>query len=104
MDLQLTGKTALVLAASKGLGKACAARLAEEGADVVIGARNTATLKDAAEEIQRTAKGRVLTVPVDVRQPEEAAAIVNAAVAAFGKIDILINNAGAYEACPWICS
>jgi 3-oxoacyl-[acyl-carrier protein] reductase len=40
MDLQLTGKTALVLAASKGLGKACAAALAAEGADVVIGARN----------------------------------------------------------------
>jgi 3-oxoacyl-[acyl-carrier protein] reductase len=94
MDLQLKGKTALVLAASKGLGKACAARLAEEGADVVIGARNAATLKTAAEEIQRTAKGRVLTVPVDVRQPEEAAAIVNATVAAFGKIDILVNNAG----------
>ena len=94
MDLQLKGKTALVLAASKGLGKACAARLAEEGADVVIGARTAATLKAAAEEIEGVAKGRILTVPVDVRQPEEAASIVNATVAAFGKIDILVNNAG----------
>jgi 3-oxoacyl-[acyl-carrier protein] reductase len=94
MDLQLTGKTALVLAASKGLGKACAARLAEEGADVVIGARNVATLNTAAEEIEAVAKGRVLAVPVDVRQPEEAAAIVNTTVSAFGKIDILVNNAG----------
>ncbi len=84
----------MVLAASKGLGKACAARLAEEGADVVIGARNAATLKTAAEEIELAAKGRVLPVPADVRNPEDVAAIVNATVAACGKIDILVNNAG----------
>jgi 3-oxoacyl-[acyl-carrier protein] reductase len=94
MDLQLKGKTALVLAASKGLGKACATALAQEGVDVVIGARNPDTLKATAEEISAKAKGRVLNIPVDVRQPEEAAAIVDATVAAFGKIDILVNNAG----------
>ena len=120
MDLQLKGKTALVLAASKGLGKACAIALAAEGADVVIGARNAETLNAAAEEIRTAAaanhtaaaanhaatqgpaaaahtaaaKVRILTIPVDVRQPEGAAAIVNATVKEFGKIDILVNNAG----------
>ncbi len=94
MDLQLNGKTALVLAASKGLGKACAAALAAEGVDVVIGARGPHALNTAAEEIRALGKGRVLAIPVDVLQPQAAAAIVDATVAAFGKIDILVNNAG----------
>ena len=94
MDLQLKGKTALVLAASKGLGKACAILLASEGADVVIGARDHSTLSATADEIRALGKGRVLAVPVDVKKPEEAEAIVAAAIKEFGKIDILVNNAG----------
>jgi 3-oxoacyl-[acyl-carrier protein] reductase len=94
MDLQLTGKTALVLAASKGLGKACATALAAEGADVVIGARNPGTLKAAAEEIRALGKGRVLAVPVDVLQPKDAENIVTATISEFGRLDILVNNAG----------
>jgi 3-oxoacyl-[acyl-carrier protein] reductase len=94
MDLQLKGKTALVLAASKGLGKACATALAAEGADVVIGARNPAALDAAAAEINAAGHGRALAVPVDVQDPQAAHAIIAAAVKAFGKIDILVNNAG----------
>lgn len=94
MDLQLNGKTALVLAASKGLGKACATALAAEGADVVIGARNSRTLEATAEEIRKKGKGRVLAIPVDVQQPGQAEAFVATAVREFGKIDILVNNAG----------
>jgi len=94
MDLQLKGKTALVLAASKGLGKACATMLATEGADVVIGARDKTTLTATASEIRALGKGRVLAVPVDVLQPDAAAAFVTAAASEFGKIDILVNNAG----------
>jgi len=94
MDLQLKGKTALVLAASKGLGKACATALAAEGADVVIGARNPAALNAAAAEINAAGKGRALAIPADVQQPEAAHAIIAAAITAFGKIDILVNNAG----------
>lgn len=94
MDLQLTGKTAVVLAASKGLGKACATALATEGANVVIGARNPATLHAAAEEISAKAKGRVLAVPIDVLQPNDAEKIITAAVNEFGRLDILVNNAG----------
>lgn len=94
MDLQLKGKTALVLAASKGLGKACAIALATEGADVVIGARNRETLERTAEEIRLIGKGRVLAIPVDVNKPEDTEAIVTGAVKEFGRIDILVNNAG----------
>lgn len=94
MDLQLNGRTALVLAASKGLGKACAMALAAEGADVVIGARSRETLERAAEEIRSIGKGRVLAVPVDVKVPADADAMVAAALSTFGRIDILVNNAG----------
>jgi 3-oxoacyl-[acyl-carrier protein] reductase len=94
MDLQLKGKTALVLAASKGLGKACATALAAEGADVVIGARNPAALNAAAAEINAGGNGRALAIPVDVQEPEAAQTIIDAAIKAFGKIDILVNNAG----------
>jgi 3-oxoacyl-[acyl-carrier protein] reductase len=94
MDLQLKGKTALVMAASKGLGKACATALAAEGADIVIGARNAETLERTATGLLALGKGRVLAVPVDVRNASQTAGIVSAAVTTFGKIDILVNNAG----------
>jgi 3-oxoacyl-[acyl-carrier protein] reductase len=94
MDLQLTGKTALVLAASKGLGKACATALAAEGANVVIGARNPDTLNATAKEINNLGKGRVIAVPIDVLQPKDAETIIDASIQHFGRLDILINNAG----------
>jgi 3-oxoacyl-[acyl-carrier protein] reductase len=94
MDLQLKGKTALVLAASKGLGKACATTLAAEGVNVVIGARNPDTLNAAAKEIRAQTKGPVLAIPIDVLQPKDAEKIITAAVSEFGGLDILINNAG----------
>jgi 3-oxoacyl-[acyl-carrier protein] reductase len=94
MDLQLKGKTALVLAASKGLGKACATTLAAEGVNVVIGARNPDTLNAAAKEIRAQTKGRVLAIPIDVLQPKDAEKIITATVSEFGGLDILINNAG----------
>lgn len=94
MDLQLSGKTAIVLAASKGLGKACATALAAEGANVVIGARDPNTLHTTAHGISALGKGKVLAVPVDVRQPADAERIITAAVTEFGRLDILVNNAG----------
>lgn len=84
----------MVLAASKGLGKACATALAAEGTDVVIGARNPETLEKAAAEIRSSAPGRVLAVPIDVRAPGDAETMVSTALSAFGRIDILVNNAG----------
>ncbi|HVW60213.1 MAG TPA: SDR family oxidoreductase [Puia sp.] len=94
MDLQLQGKTALVLASSKGLGKACALTLAREGANVIITARNQDALDETAAEIRGGGKGNVLAIPSDVRDATAAASLVNTAAAAFGRLDILVNNAG----------
>src|SRR5258708_5351026 len=94
MDLQLTGKTALVLAASKGLGKACAATLVSEGADVIIGAREPAALEATAAELRALGKGRVMAIPVDVTNMGQVTDMVTTAAKTFGKIDILVNNAG----------
>ena len=101
MDLQLQGKTALVLAASKGLGKACAAALVAEGADIIIGARDKTILEKTAEELRALGKGRVMAVPVDVTDPAQTTDIVSAAATTFGKIDILINNAGGPPFAPF---
>jgi 3-oxoacyl-[acyl-carrier protein] reductase len=94
MELSLTGKTALVLAASKGLGRAIAKALSEEGADVVIGSRKKEELENTALEIQKTAKGRVMAIPVDVSDSKAMDNIIGKTASTFGKIDILVNNAG----------
>ena len=94
MDLGLKGKVALVLAASKGLGRASAAALAAEGAQVVIGSRNQQALEKTARELQEASGSRVIAVPADVTKAEDIAAIVAATVQEFGGIDILVNNAG----------
>jgi 3-oxoacyl-[acyl-carrier protein] reductase len=94
MDLGLREKVALVLAASKRLGRACAAALAAEGANVTIGARNRQVVENAAQEIQRETGSHVLAVPTDVTREEDIEAIVAATVRVFGHIDILVNNAG----------
>jgi 3-oxoacyl-[acyl-carrier protein] reductase len=94
MDLGLKGKVALVLAASKGLGRASAQALAAEGASVVIGSRNAQELAQVAQDIGRESEGTVLAVPVDVTSAESLEAFVAAAVRELGQIDVLVNNAG----------
>lgn len=94
MELGLRGKSALVLAASKGLGRACASALAAEGAHLMIGSRDRAQLENTAAEIRQQTGSDVRCLPVDVTKPEECRAITEATAAAFGRIDILINNAG----------
>ena len=94
MDLKIEKKVAIVLAASKGLGKAIATTLAAEGANVVIGSRNQAELDKTADEIRQTAKGKVLAIAVDVSQPLQLENIIVQTIKAFGRIDILVNNAG----------
>ncbi|MBL8305850.1 MAG: SDR family oxidoreductase [Rubrivivax sp.] len=91
MDLGISGKWALVCAASKGLGKGCALALANEGANVVITARGAEALEAAAAEIRAAAPGvQVLTVAGDITTPAGRAA----ALAACPQVDILVNNAG----------
>ena len=94
MDLGLRGKVALVVAASRGLGKAAAMELSREGAHVAIAARTEAELQAAAEEIRRVAGNRVLALPADVSVAAEIEALGRAVEAEYGRVDILVNNAG----------
>jgi 3-oxoacyl-[acyl-carrier protein] reductase len=90
MDLGLTGKWALVCAASKGLGKGCAQALVREGVNVVITARGDAALQATAAELRTLKGGEVRAVAGDITTVEGRAA----ALAACPQVDILINNAG----------
>lgn len=94
MDLGLTGKVALVAAASKGLGRASALALAQEGAQIAMLARNQTMLEEAAREIRQATGRAVLPIVADLHQPEEIRALVERTVTEFGGIDILVNNAG----------
>ena len=94
MDLGLKGKVALVTAASKGMGKACALALAAEGARVAICARNEAELKTAADEVRARTKADVLAVRADVTKAAEVTALVDQVKQAFGDPDVLIANCG----------
>ena len=90
MDLGIRGRTAIVCAASKGLGRGCAMALAGEGVDLVINARGEAALAATAAEIRDATGVRVTTVAADVTTPAGRAALLAACPAP----DILVNNAG----------
>jgi len=94
MDLGLDRQVALVTAASKGLGRAVALRLAQEGAHVAICARGEARLAQTAAEIETQTGRPVLPLPADVSDPAAAGTLVDAAVERFGRLDILVLNAG----------
>jgi 3-oxoacyl-[acyl-carrier protein] reductase len=90
MDLGLTGKWALVCAASKGLGKGCAQALVNEGVNVVITARGEEALQATATELRALKRAEVRTVSGDITTADGRAK----ALAACPQVDILINNAG----------
>jgi len=94
VDLGLAGKTAIVAASSKGLGKACALALAAEGAQVTVCARTEADLAAAAAEIRSVTGARVLAVPADLATVSGAGAVVAATIAEFGGVDVLVTNSG----------
>jgi 3-oxoacyl-[acyl-carrier protein] reductase len=94
MDLGLRDKVALVVAASKGMGKACALGLAAEGARVAMCARGEAALNDAAAEVKRKTGAEVLAVPADVSRVEDIRRVVASVTEAWGGIDVLLANAG----------
>lgn len=91
--MTLSGRIALVTGASQGIGRACAIRLAESGAVLALAARNQEKLNELVQEI--TAKnGQAAAFPMDVADEEQIKSAVKAAIAQFGKIEILVNNAG----------
>jgi len=94
MDLELTGRVAIVGGSSRGLGRACAERLAREGADVVLVATGAETLERTATEIREETGAEVLAVCADQSREGEAARIVRKTVERFGPVDILVNNTG----------
>jgi 3-oxoacyl-[acyl-carrier protein] reductase len=94
MDLKLKDKVAIVLAASKGLGKASALALSAEGAKVVISSRNADELKKTAAEIQQQTGNEVIAITADVSVAEQMTALIKKTAETFGRIDILLNNGG----------
>ncbi len=93
---KLAGRVALVTGASSGIGRAVALGYAAEGAAVALLARRVRLLQDVAREIERGG-GRALAVPGDVADEGEVAGAVDAVREAFGRIDILLNNAGVLQ-------
>jgi len=94
MNLGLKGKRALVMGASKGLGRSIADALAAEGAALVISGRDQATLDVAARELVALGAASCIGIPADVSQGAQMDALADGAVAAMGGVDILIQNHG----------
>ena len=92
MDLELKERVAIVGGASKGLGRACAEVLAEEGAKVAMCSRTKADLEGAAQEIRDKTGADILALAGDLDSPDTIRDLVAAAVGRFGRLDILVNN------------
>jgi NAD(P)-dependent dehydrogenase (short-subunit alcohol dehydrogenase family) len=94
--MRLEGKVAIITGAGSGMGRAMAELFAAEGAKVLAGEWNEATLKETCE-IVRGAGGEIRGVQGNIAKPDDCEKIVAAAVATFGKLDILVNNAGVMD-------
>jgi 3-oxoacyl-[acyl-carrier protein] reductase len=90
----MTGRVAVITGGSKGIGRAIAARMAQSGADVAMLARGPEMLEEARLVVSKTAKGRVHVCPCDVTKAEEIAAAYSDVMKRFGRVDIVVNNAG----------
>ena len=95
----LDGKVAIVTGASSGLGVAFAQAFAEAGADVVLGARRVDRLADTAALVEAAGR-RAIAVETDVASPDACQHLVDSAIETFGRVDVLINNAGIGTAAP----
>lgn len=99
MSAHIEGKVVVITGASSGLGEATARHLAARGATIVLAARREDRLNVIAEEI-RAAGGKVAVVQTDVTKQEDVRKLIESAVRAFGKIDVLVNNAGLMSIAP----
>src|SRR5262249_11486949 len=93
MRRELTGKRAILTGASGGIGRAIAAELAKAGVRVAVASRSAGKLNELVASLNATG-GELLAVPTDVTKPDDRQNLVEAAVTAFGGLDLLINNAG----------
>lgn len=101
MDLGLEGRVALVAASSRGLGRAIAEQLATEGAQLILCARGEAALRAAEQAIAKTHAVRTLALAADLSEPADVERVVRAALAAFGRLDVLVTNTGGPPAGPF---
>jgi NAD(P)-dependent dehydrogenase (short-subunit alcohol dehydrogenase family) len=101
MEISLTGRSAIITGASKGIGFAIGRLFAASGGDVAIVARGQESLDAAVAEIKKTAKAKVIGVAADVATAAGVQKSYDAAMAAFGKLDIAINNAGTSATGPF---
>lgn len=95
MELELTGKVALVTGANRGIGAAIAAELAREGMHLCLLARDSEKLEAVADSLRKSANINVQVIAADLRDPAVPEHAIAQAVAQFGRIDLLVNNAGA---------
>ena len=94
MDLGLKGKVALVTAASKGMGRACAMAFGAEGAKVAMCARTESDLRAAADEVKAKTGAEVFALPADVTRPADVTTLVARVADTLGSVDILVANCG----------
>ncbi len=99
MSNNIQGKVVVITGASSGLGEATARDLSAQGATVVLGARRADRIKSLADELTRRG-GKALAVPTDVIHSEQVKKLVDGAVQAHGRIDVMINNAGLMPQSP----
>jgi 3-oxoacyl-[acyl-carrier protein] reductase len=101
MEISLAGRSAVITGGSKGIGLGVATRFAQSGADVAIVARGREALDHAAKTIDATAHGRVVAVAADVANAADVKRAYDEVMRAFGKVDIVVNNAGTSRAGPF---
>jgi 3-oxoacyl-[acyl-carrier protein] reductase len=103
MDLELTGKRALVTGSTSGIGEQIAKTLSQEGVSVIVHGRRAAEAERVVREITSLG-GKALAVTGDLANDAETTGVVEASLAAFGGVDILVNNAGTFPMNPWLQS
>ncbi|PVX48847.1 hypothetical protein C7377_1870 [Balneicella halophila] len=96
----ISGKVVVITGASSGLGETTARHLASLGANVVLGARRENRLQDISNEINEKGNGKAIFVKTDVTKKEEVQSLVDKAVTEFGKVDVMLNNAGLMSIAP----
>ena len=100
LENNIKGKVVVITGGSSGLGETTARHLASKGANIVLGARREERLQKITEEINAEGNGKATYITTDVTKKEQVKALVDKAVSEFGKIDVMVNNAGLMAIAP----